>query len=263
MAVYAAVYWRSFRRYSTYRAATYAGIFTNTIFGFIMAYTSIALWHARPHLGGYNQTQAVTYVFLGQALLLTCAIFGGGFSEEFAERLRKGDIAIDLYRPVNLQGWWLASDLGRAGFHFLGRGIAPLLIGALVFQLQLTTDPLVWLGFVASVFLGVVVSFGLRYLVALSGFWLMDSRGVEQLAGLVAMFMSGMVLPLTVFPTWLGDVARVLPWSAMLQVPVDVLPGKRSALSALRFEAIWAVIVLALGQALTAVATRRVVVQGG
>ncbi|MBO0882769.1 MAG: ABC-2 family transporter protein, partial [Mycobacterium sp.] len=147
MVVYAAVAWRSFRRYSTYRAATYAGIFTNTIFGFIMAFTYIALWNARPGLGGYDRSQAITYVFVGQALLATCSLFGGGFGDEFADRVRNGDIAIDLYRPVDLQGWWLASDLGRAGFHFLARGIAPLLIGAVVFRLHLGLDPVTWLGF--------------------------------------------------------------------------------------------------------------------
>jgi ABC-2 type transport system permease protein len=98
---------------------------------------------------------------------------------------------------------------------------------------------------------------------ALSGFWLTDARGVQQLAGIVATFMSGMVLPLAVFPGWLGNLARLLPWSAMLQVPANVLLGKTSAVSALRFEAIWAILVLALGRVLTAIATRRVVVQGG
>ncbi|HEX3812195.1 MAG TPA: ABC-2 family transporter protein [Mycobacteriales bacterium] len=263
MTVYAAVFRRSFRRYSTYRAATFAGIFTNTIFGFIMAYTYIALWKVRPHLGGYDKSQAVTYVFIGQALLITCAIFGGGFSEDFAERVRNGDIAIDLYRPVDLQGWWLASDLGRAAFHLTGRGLPPLLIGAVVFRLPLPTNPLTWLAFAVSIFLGVVVSFGLRYLVALAGFWLLDARGLEQLAGLLAMFMSGMVLPLTVFPSWLGSLARNLPWSSLLQVPVDVLLGKADVLASLRFEALWAIVVLLLGRAATAVATRRVVVQGG
>jgi ABC-2 type transport system permease protein len=33
---YAAVAWRTFRRYSTYRAAMAAGVFTQTVFGFIL-----------------------------------------------------------------------------------------------------------------------------------------------------------------------------------------------------------------------------------
>ncbi len=51
-----------FRRYATYGTATAAGVFTNTVFGFIVAYTYIALWDERPGLGGYDQSQALTFV---------------------------------------------------------------------------------------------------------------------------------------------------------------------------------------------------------
>ncbi len=266
MRVYAAIAWRTFRRYATYRAATAAGVFTNSVFGFIMAFTYIALWQARPQLGGYDVQQAVTYVWLGQSLLAPNALFGGGFQDEFIARIRNGDIAIDLYRPVDLEAWWLASDLGRASFQLLGRGIVPTLVGALAFDLAVPTSPVTWLMFLVAMFLGVVVSFGLRYLVCMSAFWLLDSSGLQQLAGIFGMFFSGMVLPLTLFPGWLGDLALVLPWSACLQVPADVFLGKHQGLelvSALGFQAVWAVLLLVAGRVLSSVATRKVVVQGG
>ncbi|MGW0228941.1 ABC transporter permease [Actinopolymorpha singaporensis] len=266
MRVYAAIAWRTFRRYSTYRAATAAGVFTNTVFGFIMAFTYIALWRARPSLGGYDVTDAVTYVWLGQSLGMVGALWGGGFREELAERIRTGDIAVDLYRPVDLQAWWLASDLGRAAFHLLGRGIGPTLVGAFAFTLNVPGDLATWLAFLLSVFLGAVVCFSLNYLFTLAGFWLMDARGVHQLAGVLAMFFSGMLLPLNVFPGWLGDLARALPWSSALQIPADVFLGKRqgSALVlVLAFQAGWGLVLWLAGRALTQLATRKVVVQGG
>ncbi|MFC8826112.1 ABC transporter permease [Streptomyces sp. NPDC057137] len=266
MRLYAAVAAGGFRRYATYRTATAAGVFTNTVFGFIGAYTYIALWEQRPQLGGYDLSQAVTYVWLGQALLMACAMMGGGFEDELMERIRTGDIAIDLYRPADLQLWWLASDLGRAAFHLLGRGIVPMALGALAFDLAMPTDPLVWLAFLFSVFLGIVVSFAVRYLVALSAFWLLDGAGVGQIAFLAGLFFSGMLLPLTLFPGVLGEVARALPWSSLLQVPADVFLGRHTGwglLGAFAFQAGWAVALLALGRLVQSVATRRVVVQGG
>jgi ABC-2 type transport system permease protein len=263
---YAAVAVRGFRRYATYRSATAAGVFTNTVFGLIISYSYIALWDQRPHLGGYSESQALTYVWIGQAMLMAMALMGGGFEDELMERIRSGDIAVDLYRPADLQAWWLSADLGRAGFHLLGRGVVPMTAGALLFELALPTDPLTWLLFLVSVLLGAVVSFGLRFLVALSAFWLLDGAGISQVAMLAGMFFSGMLLPLTAFPGALGEVARALPWSAVLQVPADVLLGRHrgsGALLALAFQAGWAVLLLAVGRALQAVATRRVVVQGG
>ena len=58
--LYAAVAARSFRRFSTYRTATLAGIFTNSVFGVIYSYAYLALWHQRPDAGGYDATDAVT-----------------------------------------------------------------------------------------------------------------------------------------------------------------------------------------------------------
>lgn len=266
MRLYAVVAAGGFRRHATYRSATAAGVFTNTVFGFIVAYTYTALWDQRPQLGGYDLSQALTYVWLGQALLMTCAMMGGGFEDELMERIRTGDIAIDLYRPADLQLWWLAGDLGRAAFHLLGRGIVPMALGALAFDLALPGDPLTWLAFLFSVFLGVVVSFSVRFLVALSAFWLMDGAGVGQIAFLVGLFFSGMLLPLTLFPGLLGEIARALPWSSLLQVPADVFLGRHTGwglLGAFAFQAGWALALLTLGRLLQSVATRRVVVQGG
>lgn len=264
--LYAAVAAGGFRRYATYRTATAAGVFTNTVFGLILAYTYLALWSQRPGLGGYDQAQAVTYVWIGQALLTVTSVGATGFEEELIERIRTGDVAIDLYRPADLQWWWLSADAGRAVFQLLGRGAIPMVFGAFVFDLALPGGPLPWLAFLLAVALGVVVSFAIRYLVALSAFWLMDGAGVMQLAWLSGMFFSGMLLPLNVFPGVLGEIARALPWSALLQVPADALLGTYTGLGLLKiyvFQAAWAVALLGVGRLVQGAATRRVVVQGG
>ncbi len=261
--LYAAVAAGGFRRYATYRAATAAGVFTNTVFGLILVYTYLALWDVRPHLGGYDRAQAVTYVWLGQALLSTLAIGGGGVEDELMERIRTGDIAVDLYRPADLQLWWLAADVGRAMFQMLGRGVLPFLFGALFFPVALPTDPVTWAAFVGTVLSAMLVSFALRFLVALSAFWLLDGTGVVQMASLAGIFCSGMLLPLNVFPGALGEVVRVLPWSSLLQAPADVLLGRSDPLGTYAFQWAWAVALLALGRLLQTLATRRVVVQGG
>ncbi|WP_149184764.1 ABC-2 family transporter protein [Streptomyces sp. TRM49041] len=266
MRLYAAVLTGGFRRHATYRMATAAGVFTNTVFGFILTFTYMALWNERPRLGGYDMSEALAFVWLGQALLAACSLMGGGFEDELIERIKTGDIAVDLYRPADLQLWWFSANLGRAAFQLLGRGIVPMAVGALAFDLALPEHPLTWLAFLVAVFLGVTVGFGIWFLVALTAFWLMDGAGVVQVAWLSGTFFSGMLLPLTVFPGVLGEVARALPWASMLQVPADVFLEKRTGwalLEAYVFQAGWAVVLLAAGRALQAVATRRVVVQGG
>ena len=49
---------RGYRRYAAYPAATWAGVFTNTVFGFIQAYILLALFETRDDIGGYDATDA-------------------------------------------------------------------------------------------------------------------------------------------------------------------------------------------------------------
>ncbi|CAM5367006.1 ABC-2 family transporter protein [Streptomyces viridifaciens] len=264
--LYAAVARGAFRRYSTYRAATLAGTFTNTVFGIILASSFLALWQARPSLGGYDQSQAVTYIWVSQALLVTVAVWGGGFQDDLQDRFRSGDIAVDLYRPVDFQAWWLATDLGRAAFQALVRGTVPMLVGALVFRTRMPEHPLTWVFFLLSVLLAVLVSFGLRFLVSITGFWLHDSEGVRAVMLVVSMFFSGMLLPIALFPGWLGDLAPLLPWAALVKVPTDVFLERADGaglLGALGFQLGWAAVLLLAGRGAQWLATRRVVVQGG
>ena len=264
--LYVAIATRAFRRYSTYRAATLAGIFTNSVFGIIYSFAYLALWRANPTAGGYDATDAVTYVWLGQALLMTIALWGGGSTDDLAERIRSGDIAIDLYRPVGLVGWYLASDLGRACYHLLTRGMAPTVVGFIVFDIRLPDSPAAALGFALALPMAVVVSFAIRFLVASTAFWLLDQSGMKVMSGAFAIFFSGMMLPLVLFPGWLGVVARALPWAAYVQVPADIWLGKHTGwelVRALGFQAFWIVILLALCHVVVSAATRKVVVQGG
>ena len=263
--LYVAIATRTFRRYSTYRAATVAGIFTNSVFGLIYSYAYLALWEVRPDAGGYDSADAVTYVWLGQALLMTVALWGGGTTDDLADRIRTGDVASDLYRPVGLVPWYLAGDLGRAAYHFLTRGLAPTVVGFALFDLVVPTATAA-AAFLVSLVLAVTTSFAIRFLVACSAFWLLDQSGVKMLSGFLALFMSGMVLPLVLFPEPLRSIALASPYASFLQTPADIWLGQRAGwevVTGLGVQAAWIVALLAVCQAVLVAATRRVVVQGG
>jgi ABC-2 type transport system permease protein len=264
--LYVAVAVRAFRRYATYTAATLAGIFTNCVFGVIISFSYLAVWGQNPGAGGYDVSDALTYAWLGQAMIMTVAVWSGGATDDLAARIRTGDVALDLYRPVGLLGWWLATDLGRAAYHLVTRGLAPTLVGAALFDLRYPAGAGTWLLFWLSVPLAVVVSFGIRMLVTASAFWLLDDTGVRNLQVVCAMFFSGLVVPLVLFPGWTRDLAMALPWAAFLQVPADIWLGRRAGADAwwgLAFQAAWAGALLGACGLVLRRARHKVVVQGG
>lgn len=261
------LYWEvarcGFRRYVTYRGATVAGIFTNTVFGFIKAYVLIALFAARPVLGGYRITDALTYEFVAQGLIATVAIWGWF---DLEERIRNGQIATDLLRPHSLTGYWLAHDYGRALYQALARGVPPFLVAGAFFHLRLPHRPETAALFAASLVLAVAVGFAIRFMVNLFALWFLDSRGLATIVLTPWIFLSGLALPLAVFPGWLRTAARLTPFAATFDAPGQLFLEKVTGLAALRLlglQALWALVLLAMARSLLQAGTRKLVIQGG
>lgn len=261
------LYWemarRGYRRYAAYPAATWAGAFTNTAFGFMQAYIFLAVYRHRADVGGFDVTETLTYAWLAQALIGTVAVFGWS---DLAIRIKSGDIATDLARPVHPLRIGLAFDLGRALYQSLFRGIPPFVVGALVFDLTAPRNPLVWLAFLVSVVLAIVVSYAFRALYNLAAFWMLDHRGALMVGLTTSLFFSGFIVPLQFFPGWLETVARATPFPSMVQLPVEIFVGHATgagiALNLLQ-QVGWAAAMVALTQAVFAAGTRKLVVQGG
>lgn len=260
------LYWevarQTARRMTRYRGATFAGVVTNTVFGFILAYVLIGVFHTRPAIGGFTSRDAVTFTFVAQALAMVVGVFG---SIEMAERVRTGEVMVDLCRPLDFQGWWAAAAYGKSAFYLVFRGIPPFLIGAAVLGVRWPGAGY-WPAFLVSVTIAVGVGFAWGFIVQLSAFWIIDVRGPNQLAWLVAQFLSGMYVPLVLFPKWLEPVARFGPFASMIALPGEVFLGKHTGFDLLGVyltQLGWLMAFIALGRLEWSRAVRKVVVHGG
>ncbi len=253
-----------FRRWSTYRQAAVAGVFVNTVFGVIRL--SILLGVAESaggEVAGYDAASLSTYTWVAQGMIAVVMIFTW---TELADRVRTGDVAVDLARPVDLQLAWLAQDLGRAGWALISRGILPIAFGAAVYGIYVPGDVTAILLFPVSMLLAVVVSFACRFIVNLSAFWLMEIRGLVLLYVLVSGLLAGHLIPVQLFPDWLRHIAYATPFPALVQTPIDLVTGQATGARAVGLvgaQVAWAVVMLLAGRVVLARATRKLVVQGG
>lgn len=255
---------RSFQRSSRYRLATASGVFVNTIFGYLRA--SVLIYVALDNGGsirGLDVQDLATYAFISQGFIMVTGAFG---SPELADRIRSGDVVIDFYRPADLQLWWMANWFGNSAFQVIGRGMPPVLLGAMAFDLRWPDPWWHWFPFLAATGLAVTIGFAIRFLSNLTTFWLLDNRGIEQMLSMLNMFLAGLMLPLTLFPSWLETIARALPFAATIQLPVELYLGQHTGtaiLVVLVKQAGWVVLLLAAGRVMMLRATRKVVIQGG
>ncbi|MCF2526337.1 ABC transporter permease [Yinghuangia soli] len=261
---FAALAGAGFRRHSTYRQATVAGVFTNIVFGIMLCavYVDVAGASGRP--GGYTTAQLVSYVWVGQGLLSVVCIWAW---KELAERIRSGDVAADLLRPVDPLAAYAAADLGRAGYAVLTRLLAPLAFGLLFYSMYLPQRAVTYPMFAVSVAAATLVSFAGRYLVNLSGFWLLDIRGPISFWMLILGPLCGGYFPLRFLPEW----AQWLVWCAtpfpsVFQVPLDIAVERTSsgvAAATVLLQIAWAALLFQACARVQRRAVTRLVVQGG
>jgi len=266
--LYGALAAAEFRRYVTYRQALFAVMFTNTVFGFLRCYVLLGVaagaGAAGARVAGYDPPRLATYVWIGQGLLGTVAIWE---PPDLADRIRSGDVVADLLRPVDPVWQYLAADLGRAGFAGLTRLIGPILVGALAFRLYYPARPVTYPLFVVSVTLAVVVSLACRYLVNATAYWLLDARGAQIGWAAVSATFSGMAFPLAFLPAPLATALYLAtPFPYLIQVPADVLIERRTlpvTFAMVGGQAAWALVMLAVARRVQRRAERRLVIQGG
>lgn len=264
--LYLAVAQRSFRRHLAYRAATLAGLFTNAVFGVLIASVFTALYRSRAtegggeRIAGFDVAEMLVFVWVGQSLIMVLHLWGWW---DVAQAVRSGDIVSDLMKPFDFYAYWLSRDLGRAACHVLVRFVPTMALGMLLTDLALPRSPLRWVAFAVSVLLGLLVAFAFRFMVNVSAFWLLDVRGVGYLAYSAVNFLSGFLIPLTFFPPWLRGIAEALPFRAMVMLPAEILLAKRPVAAALGVQLLWAVALTLLARAVLNRAIRKLTVQGG
>ena len=264
MRAYLALARAGFRRHATYRQAMVAAVVTNSVFGFLRFAVMLAVLGGTRTVVGYDEPQLATFVWAGQGLIGVVLLWS---PPDLAERIRTGDVVMDLLRPIDPVWQLLAADLGRAGYAACTRFVVPVATGALVFHLYTPTHVVTYALFVGSAVLATIVCFGCRYLVNAAAYWLLDARGPNTFWTLASGMLGGLYFPVWFLPDAMATALVVgTPFPSVVQIPLDVLVERGSVglrLGLLGVQAGWVVAILALCRWVQACGERKLVIQGG
>lgn len=148
---------------------------------------------------------------------------------EWDADLRSGDLSTRLLRPVHPFFQYAAADLGHRLVLLAGLLPALVLATALLPGLSYDLTPGRALLTGAAVVLAYALSILMASTVALLGFWSTQTTNLWMLWWGLGSFCSGWVAPLELMPSWLQQVAVVLPFWATLGFPVELLCGRLDA----------------------------------
>jgi ABC-2 type transport system permease protein len=253
----------AYRRQLVYRWANLAGLATNIFFGAIVSYVYIALFGARASTNGYDLRETLRYIWLVQASIMVVLPFGWF---DLMLTIRTGEVVSDLAKPCDFVWYWFSREAGRDVYYVVFRALPTYAAGMLFFGIGAPTDGGTWLAFAVALTFAAAAGLAFRFLYNVIAFWVLETRSFGGFAQLLALFFGGSYVPVMFFPAWLKALVVWLPFGAMFNVPAQILDGKLTGTvlaSALAGQVVWGIALTLACRAVTALAFRRVVAQGG
>ncbi len=247
-----------------YRGAALGGLVTQMAFGLALIFLYDALYRS----GGDTSepfSQVVTYVWLQQAFFRALL----GSEAALSEAIMTGGIAYELCRPVDTYFYWYLRTLAQK---IVGSGMRafPMFVFASLLPHPLGISPPQSVGalllFLISLAVGFMCISAIASIQNAITMRTLDSRGIGNVVQMIFFFLSGNILPLTLFPQSWQAAVRYQPFAQALDMPIRLYMGSYAGgdiLLSLFVQLLWLCLLTAFGRKLWRGNLRRVTIQGG
>ena len=271
MSPYLAVLGARFRTLLQYRGAALAGSGTQLLFGLVRIMVLEAFYRSSSTPQSFTFAEAVGYVWLGQ---VTFTMLPYNLDRDVRDQVKTGTIAYELIRPVDLYLFWYSRALAWRSAPMLLRSLPMLALcaavlpalGLEVWALRAPAGPGAGVMWALTMAGALAVSAALTTLMSVSLLWTISGEGIVLLLTSVVSLLSGMVIPLPLFPDWAQPVLSLLPFAALMDLPARIYTGDIPASAGgwvIGHQVFWTLVLMALGHWLLGRSTRRIVIQGG
>lgn len=221
-----------------------ADFLVRSLFLLLILYIFLQLWQTTfrgegaDFIAGYSFKQIMWYLVVTEAMTLACP----SLCTRIEEEVKSGDVAFKLVRPVSFIAFHYVEYMSEAAVRFAVNAVLGGALGLLVIGPPSFGAGLLWLPI--AVFGGFTVNFTLNMTLALSAFWVEETRGLEFVYHKFLFTIGGMLMPLELFPEALQRIGHYLPLQAIVYIPAKTavafdaakLPGM------LATQALWAAV---------------------
>ncbi len=216
-------------------------------------------------VNGMTFTDTMIYLILATALFNFLEMY---VVWDMSRNIQSGKIILDLLKPMEYKTYTFWSYSGNHVVLFFLTFIPTFIIvmfvthGAIPMGINLVY-------FIVSVVLALVVNFHIEMLVATLCLYTESTWGINIVKETIVLLLSGASIPLAFFPESARNVVGMMPFRAVYDVPLNVLLGKggadtlSGAASLWAFQAIWAVILIAVSTLFWNFSVRKITVNGG
>ncbi len=234
-----------------YRAAGIIWVLTDVT----TAVTMPVLWAAAAKsnggmVGGFTIGNMVVYYL---AMLLLTGFVTSHIMWDVAVEIREGLLSLMLVRPVDIYAFTFIRNLAwrliRPTLFFPFFLLLLWAYRGYLADVHLCLGPEFWL----SLVLGHLVSFCTVMAMAAIALYTQEAFSIFEIYYIPQLFLSGVLFPIAVMPSWVGNIAKVLPFYYTLGAPTEIFVGRVAGVHAwnvVAIQALWVLVAFVAGRLL-------------
>jgi ABC-2 type transport system permease protein len=246
-----------------FRLRYYTGVLTYFINVSVYYFIWRAIFAADPGFGGFTFPQMVTYVAVGWIIR---SMYFNNIDVEMAEDILEGKITMALLKPVSVQVSAIARVIGESAFRLVLLTAPTALVIAFVFPVLAPASAGHFAIFLAALAGSVLVVAGMNFIVGACAITMVSILGLLRAKFWIQDLLSGVLVPISLFPAPLREISRWLPFEHIGYTPLMIYLGKLSRAEmaqALAIEAFWVAFLLTFGAWFWRRMSRKIAIHGG
>ncbi|WP_040214442.1 ABC transporter permease [Clostridium polynesiense] len=194
----------------------------NMFFAFIV-FVYLMLWKSiysqkGSLVGGFTLNQMIWYLVVTELVTLSRT----DIHIQVNEDVKSGSIAYLLNKPYNYVLYCFSYFIGEVGVKLLTNSIIGIAIG-FIYVGSLEGFNIINLPFIfLSLATGCIIHFLIYMILSLSAFWFEENSAFFWIYSKLIFTLGGMLMPIELFPDWLQQIARYLPFAYVTYIPAKL-----------------------------------------
>lgn len=206
-----------------YRFNVFSTILIQCMLMFAMACFWKAAYSGAGAVSGVAEQDMLTYTMISVIIgnLLTM-----GVEDRIENSVHSGSVALDMLKPVNIYGIYLAEDLGDMAVSFFQTAVPLIILGTVMFGFPAPASADRFIFFLISFTIGYLINWMLAALLGMLAFKVIRMGSIRNIKGGIIQLLSGRIIPLWFFPKELRAFLEFLPFVNIYQLPLGIYIGK-------------------------------------
>lgn len=252
-----------------YRAAAFSSLAIGIFWGIIQCVLYTVFYKYGDNSGNINGmtlSQTITYIWLGQALMIFQAM---PIDSEIITKIRNGDVALELCRPLDLYSHWFAkSAAGRLGFGWI-RLLLTIVVAFILpigYRMQAPASLAGFILFLISVVSAFLLCSCYAMLMTTIRMNITWGDGPTLILALMSSVLSGVDLPLRLWPDFMQPFLKLQPFAGFMDIPGQLYVGTilpENAILPIGIQLLWSVIFIITGRIVMNKKMSTMLIQGG